>query len=292
MSRAIERIKRGDELIDFSTGEIVVADSLKSGKNVILIHGFTAHGEYMNDPAETFRRYGLGVYVFDYDSYKGIDRAAASLHTLLESLNSLSDGAIVSNKVSLVCHSMGGLVARSFCQAYSGDDYVDKVVTLGTPHAGTLLDSRTLGYLVKVGESLAGSGVLRGYHRSCKSAMQLMGKDAESSEDCLVAKMGRVAGGLEKVQKLSISGGKRRLIVGKGKVANALMNNYLQKKLSPGENDGLVAEVSSDWSANFPVLTNSPRHYTKYPEYENINHSFLINNHSISLKVVEFLKAK
>ena len=39
----------------------------------------------------------------------------------------------------LVCHSMGGLAARAWLRASGGDDRVHRVVTIGSPHAGTLV---------------------------------------------------------------------------------------------------------------------------------------------------------
>lgn len=39
----------------------------------------------------------------------------------------------------LVCHSMGGLAARAWLRAYQSDARVHRVITLGTPHGGTLL---------------------------------------------------------------------------------------------------------------------------------------------------------
>ena len=39
----------------------------------------------------------------------------------------------------LLCHSMGGLAARAWLRAAEGDARVHRVLTLGTPHAGTWL---------------------------------------------------------------------------------------------------------------------------------------------------------
>ena len=39
----------------------------------------------------------------------------------------------------LVCHSMGGLAARSWLVRYKADARVHRVVTIGTPHQGTWL---------------------------------------------------------------------------------------------------------------------------------------------------------
>lgn len=44
-------------------------------------------------------------------------------------------------KVNLVCHSMGGLAAREYLtnSKYSNNPEIDKIITIGTPHAGTPL---------------------------------------------------------------------------------------------------------------------------------------------------------
>jgi triacylglycerol lipase len=40
----------------------------------------------------------------------------------------------------LICHSMGGLVARSWLRSQAGnDDRISRVITIGTPHFGTVL---------------------------------------------------------------------------------------------------------------------------------------------------------
>lgn len=45
----------------------------------------------------------------------------------------------------LVCHSMGGLVARYFCEHLGGREYTRAVITIGTPHRGSV---KALGGLV------------------------------------------------------------------------------------------------------------------------------------------------
>ena len=41
-------------------------------------------------------------------------------------------------RLVLVCHSMGGLVARYFCEKLDGAELTRKIVTFGTPHRGAL----------------------------------------------------------------------------------------------------------------------------------------------------------
>jgi len=47
------------------------------------------------------------------------------------------DTEIKGGRIDLVCHSMGGLVARFYLQQLDGARRVNRVVTLATPHMGT-----------------------------------------------------------------------------------------------------------------------------------------------------------
>jgi triacylglycerol lipase len=53
------------------------------------------------------------------------------------------------DRVVLVCHSMGGLVARHWMARKGGADFVKKIITLGSPHHGTQLARFGIGHNVK-----------------------------------------------------------------------------------------------------------------------------------------------
>lgn len=40
-------------------------------------------------------------------------------------------------RITLVGHSMGGLISRSFLQKFGGDQWIDQIVTVASPHYGT-----------------------------------------------------------------------------------------------------------------------------------------------------------
>lgn len=65
--------------------------------------------------------------------YGPVERYAEVLHTAIEKLRAAS-GA---ERVTLVCHSMGGLAARAYLRAH-GPHAVGRVVTIDTPHHGTI----------------------------------------------------------------------------------------------------------------------------------------------------------
>ena len=54
------------------------------------------------------------------------------------------------NKVNIVGHSMGGMIARNYIQLRGGSDKVEKLVCLGTPHHGSKLAVFTLDPLGKL----------------------------------------------------------------------------------------------------------------------------------------------
>ena len=55
-----------------------------------------------------------------------------------------------SPKVILVGHSMGGLVARAYTKWHGGKKYVAKLITLQTPHQGTVVAKSPLARLLKM----------------------------------------------------------------------------------------------------------------------------------------------
>ncbi len=68
--------------------------------------------------------------VFPYDWRKSINESADDLKNFI-------DTKIPSaQKIKIVGHSLGGLVGRSFAQKY-GTERIDKLITVGSPHAGT-----------------------------------------------------------------------------------------------------------------------------------------------------------
>jgi triacylglycerol esterase/lipase EstA (alpha/beta hydrolase family) len=53
---------------------------------------------------------------------------------------------------SILAHSMGGLASRYYLEELGGDEYVDSLVTLGTPHQGSVL--ATFGWFTRGGRAM------------------------------------------------------------------------------------------------------------------------------------------
>jgi|GEM_PF-5601083 len=71
-------------------------------------------------------------FPFPYDWRRSGADHVADLHKYISDISQLHGGA----KVSIVAHSMGGLLARRYLLAYPNDHLVDKVATIGSPFWG------------------------------------------------------------------------------------------------------------------------------------------------------------
>ncbi len=103
---------------------------------VLLVHGVLCNGGIWLGVRGALRRRGLGpVYTISYGP------PLASIETFADQLAARVEAIVAATgapTVSLVAHSMGGLVARAYMRRH-GSARVSRLVTLGTPHAGSVL---------------------------------------------------------------------------------------------------------------------------------------------------------
>ena len=100
-------------------------------RTVVLVHGYLANRASLWPLAAYLRARGVGaLHAFDYRTTDGVERAAIALREHLRR-------TVRGGRIDLVCHSMGGLVARVYLQELGGARRVDRCITLGTPHRGT-----------------------------------------------------------------------------------------------------------------------------------------------------------
>jgi predicted alpha/beta hydrolase family esterase len=106
------------------------------GVPVILVHGYFANRGYFAFLVRALEEAGAGpVFAPNFTSaFATIERLTDELHAEIERIAA----GTREPRVILVCHSMGGLAAR-FYLCRHGDARVAKLVTIATPHAGTLL---------------------------------------------------------------------------------------------------------------------------------------------------------
>lgn len=111
---------------------------------VVLVHGLDEPGEVWNDLFPELARNGFAFVKFDYPNDGPI---SASADLLGESLKMLRSMGV--ERVDLVCHSMGGLVARDLLTReswYAGDGggrtdlpRIGRCVMLATPNQGAMM---------------------------------------------------------------------------------------------------------------------------------------------------------
>jgi triacylglycerol lipase len=100
-------------------------------RTVVLVHGYGGNRTTFLPLSAYLRAHGVRqILAFDYRSAGGIEPAARALRDYLR--HSVRGG-----RVDLVCHSLGGLVARVYLEQLGGARRVDRCITLGTPHRGT-----------------------------------------------------------------------------------------------------------------------------------------------------------
>jgi triacylglycerol lipase len=100
-------------------------------RTVVFIHGYLANPASFLPLSAYLRSCGhKQVLSFRYRSKDGIEQAAKELRTFLRE-------HVRGGRIDLVCHSLGGVIARVYLEEMGGSRRVDRCITLGTPHAGT-----------------------------------------------------------------------------------------------------------------------------------------------------------
>ena len=115
---------------------LLLGDVEAAGTPILLLHGWVDNRSIFTLLRRQLQRRGFGrVVTMNYSILThDVPRAAVRLATVVERLCAETGY----ERVHVVGHSMGGLVARYYVQRLGGDARVHTLATLGTPHAGTL----------------------------------------------------------------------------------------------------------------------------------------------------------
>ena len=121
-----------------STGDPASANS-QGAPPVLLIHGYTNNAGALWCLWRALVDKGLGVHTLNLEPvYASVDSYAPLIAARIASIRAMTGAT----GVTLVCHSMGGLAARAhfrYCAAHGIAPGIARVVTLGSPHHGTVL---------------------------------------------------------------------------------------------------------------------------------------------------------
>ncbi len=115
---------------------LLVHDVEAAGTPIILIHGVIDNRSVFALLQRALRRRGYGrIVTVNYSPLSDDIRAVAKrLDRVVEDVVH----ATGYERVHIVGHSMGGLIGRYYVQRMGGDSRVHTLVTLGSPHSGTL----------------------------------------------------------------------------------------------------------------------------------------------------------
>jgi triacylglycerol esterase/lipase EstA (alpha/beta hydrolase family) len=115
---------------------LMVTDLETAGTPILLLHGIMDNRSVFTVFRRSLRRRGFGVvHAMNYSLFTGDIRSAAyDLRNHVEQLRE-STGA---EKIHIVGHSLGGMIARYYVQRMGGAEAVHTLATLGSPHGGTL----------------------------------------------------------------------------------------------------------------------------------------------------------
>lgn len=115
---------------------LVVGDIVAAGTPIVLMHGVFDNRSIFTLMRRGLRRRGFGTtYALNYSPLTDdIRSVAVRLGDLVEDVCEETGH----DQVHIIGHSMGGLIGRYLVQRLDGDERVHTLVTLGTPHSGTL----------------------------------------------------------------------------------------------------------------------------------------------------------
>jgi pimeloyl-ACP methyl ester carboxylesterase len=114
---------------------LLIGDVEAAGTPILLVHGLVDNRSIFTVLRRALRRRGFGriwtmnYHVLTHDLRDAARRLGATVEAICEQTGY--------DRIHVIGHSMGGIVARYYVQRMEGDARVHTLVTLGSPHAGT-----------------------------------------------------------------------------------------------------------------------------------------------------------
>lgn len=115
-----------------------VPDHLPHGdrrRGIVFVHGFCCNRGFWTPWLSTLRREGRAFVAVNLEPpFGSIDRYVDTIEAAVQRVRGATGRSPM-----LVCHSMGGLAVRAWLREHGHSGAAHRIVTLGTPHAGTWL---------------------------------------------------------------------------------------------------------------------------------------------------------
>jgi len=114
---------------------LIIGDVEAAGTPILLLHGLVDNRSIFTVLRRALRRRGFGriwtmnYHVLTHDVRAAAQRLAATIDAICEQTGY--------ERIHVIGHSMGGIIARYYVQRMGGDARVHTLVTLGSPHGGT-----------------------------------------------------------------------------------------------------------------------------------------------------------
>ncbi len=135
------------------------------GRVVLLQHGYVNNGAVWFFTARALEARGYRVFTIDQPPFACIDTMGDLLAERVDEVLRITHA----KQLTLVAHSMGGLICRAYLRRHGGasGDKIDQLITMGSPHQGTFharlargangMQMRSgNGWLTSLGETLVG----------------------------------------------------------------------------------------------------------------------------------------
>jgi triacylglycerol esterase/lipase EstA (alpha/beta hydrolase family) len=100
---------------------------------IVLVHAYLCSAGSWGSMRRRLAGRGYDVFAVDLDPFWDIDRYAPVLARHVDEVRARTGAG----KVVLIGHSMGGLAIRAYLRAH-GPQHVERVITLGSPHHGSV----------------------------------------------------------------------------------------------------------------------------------------------------------
>ena len=115
---------------------LLMGDVVAAGTPILLVHGLVDNRSIFTLLRRALRRRGFGqVLTLNYSPFTQDVRSAAGQLARLVEATCEETGY---ERVHVVGHSLGGVIARYYVQRMGGDARVHTLCTLGSPHSGTV----------------------------------------------------------------------------------------------------------------------------------------------------------
>lgn len=137
MAEQVERADRGYRIEHLSPHRrgLLVSDIEAAGTPILMIHGLID-----NRSIFTLLRRGLRSRGFDHLTTLNYSPIVSDIRVAAAHLGEEVERIVAETgyeRIHIIGHSLGGLIARYYVTRLGGDERVHTLVTLGTPHGGT-----------------------------------------------------------------------------------------------------------------------------------------------------------